>query len=635
MPLTTLTELLADIQLQIGVLAKRVASQPPYRKLAIINSSTRFTLTPAILEALQIQSTRDFLAAWNIDYKIITAKSPSDVPADAYLNIIDNADTQGALGWHDQLNNRPFGEVFVNESKASGVDLITVISHEMCELCADPLVNALQLFQPSGGQAQLYAVEVCLAGDTKIPLLDGTEVAMRDLQGREPFWVYSCSDHDHIRPGRAHSVHLTKPNAPVLCVKLDNDTSIRCTPEHRFLMRDGSYKQAQELTCGDSLMPLYRRLHPLTKGGSTYEQVLMPKEQEWAFTHRVSQPRCPRGWVRHHKDFNHFNNSPDNLELMTWDNHRALHASLFDPKKFLAQTRPARSERFKKINAARKGKPRYDLRGKTRNVTEENRRKSGERGREAFIAYNKSPEHRKQAIEVGRQAMKKLWEEKGFREHHQERGRQLVKTFDQEKRVAALRAVFADPERRQQREDRWRESWTPERAQLQREILLRATGDPAMKIQWGRQAMHVRWHVNRSVTNPDCEMCQKETTINHKVVSVLPDGTADVYDMTVDRWANFATSAGVFVHNCDPVESDSYSITASDGSKVNVSNFVFPSYFTGGPGPWDQLKLLAGPLPAMTPGGYLAFLNVSLAPSWQQINARLAGTSKTGVINPE
>ncbi len=37
---------------------------------------------------------------------------------------------------------------------------------------------------------------------------------------------------------------------------------------------------------------------------------------------------------------------------------------------------------------------------------------------------------------------------------------------------------------------------------------------------------------------------------NHKVVSIEPAGTSDVYDMTVEKHHNFALSAGVFVHNC-------------------------------------------------------------------------------------
>jgi hypothetical protein len=41
---------------------------------------------------------------------------------------------------------------------------------------------------------------------------------------------------------------------------------------------------------------------------------------------------------------------------------------------------------------------------------------------------------------------------------------------------------------------------------------------------------------------------------------------------------------------CDPVEDWTYTL---DG--VQVSDFVLPSYFSGGPGPWDQAGALSGP----------------------------------------
>jgi len=40
---------------------------------------------------------------------------------------------------------------------------------------------------------------------------------------------------------------------------------------------------------------------------------------------------------------------------------------------------------------------------------------------------------------------------------------------------------------------------------------------------------------------------------NHKVVSVGPDGCADVYDISVEGTSNFALDAGVFVHNSKDV----------------------------------------------------------------------------------
>ena len=70
--------------------------------------------------------------------------------------------------------------------------------------------------------------------------------------------------------------------------------------------------------------------------------------------------------------------------------------------------------------------------------------------------------------------------------------------------------------------------------------------------------LHNRWHAKRGIVNPHCKLCSfpvslGSTVVNHKVVAIEPAGRADVYDITVDNYHDFALSAGVFVHNCvDP-----------------------------------------------------------------------------------
>lgn len=100
----------------------------------------------------------------------------------------------------------------------------------------------------------------CFTGDTKISLYCGEDVAIKDLVGRK-FIVYSY-DHDskQIVPGMAHSCRLTKKKAKLVSVTLDNEKVIRCTVDHKFMLINGEYCEAQNLQPGMSLMPLYRRI---------------------------------------------------------------------------------------------------------------------------------------------------------------------------------------------------------------------------------------------------------------------------------------------------------------------------------------------------------------------------------------
>ena len=83
-------------------------------------------------------------------------------------------------------------------------------------------------------------------------------------------------------------MRMTKANAEVISVTLDNGETIICTPDHRFMLRDGSYKAAAELTPDDSLMPLYRKISDKREPGITidgYEMVWDPRSDSWLFTH--------------------------------------------------------------------------------------------------------------------------------------------------------------------------------------------------------------------------------------------------------------------------------------------------------------------------------------------------------------
>ncbi len=104
----------------------------------------------------------------------------------------------------------------------------------------------------------------CFTSDTRVRLLDGTAASMADLSARygrsEVFWVYAFDRRTgRVVPGRARNARRTG-SKPIAVVTLDNGEAVRCTHDHRWLMRDGSYVEARDLRPGDSLMPLYTRV---------------------------------------------------------------------------------------------------------------------------------------------------------------------------------------------------------------------------------------------------------------------------------------------------------------------------------------------------------------------------------------
>src|SRR5438270_4702251 len=95
----------------------------------------------------------------------------------------------------------------------------------------------------------------CFTADTRVILTDGRSVSLRDLDGKT-CEVYSCTATGLVMMSRAMA-RKTRVRASLVRVLLDNAETIRCTPDHLFLLRDGTYRRADELPSGASLMPLY------------------------------------------------------------------------------------------------------------------------------------------------------------------------------------------------------------------------------------------------------------------------------------------------------------------------------------------------------------------------------------------
>ncbi len=119
----------------------------------------------------------------------------------------------------------------------------------------------------------------CFSGDTKIALTDGRNINFRELVEEDKKGIknycYTVDGNRSIKIAEILNPRLTKKNAPIIKIILDNDEEIICTPDHKFMLAEGIYKEAQNLNTADSLMPLYRKFSEI--GGkitiSGYEMI--------------------------------------------------------------------------------------------------------------------------------------------------------------------------------------------------------------------------------------------------------------------------------------------------------------------------------------------------------------------------
>ena len=319
----------------------------------------------------------------------------------------------------------------------------------------------------------------CFSGKTRVPLLDGTQRSLKDLAESGGFhWVYSLDESLQIVPGRATAT-LTRHDAALARVTVSGGDEIICTPDHLFMMNDGTYCEAKDLRFNQSLMPLYRRW----QARDGYESVSTGRRDSRQTHIRVYEAlhgTPPDDCVVHHRDHVHFNNAPENLEVLEKSEHSRHHALTrggFD------NASPAfRARRLTGIHASMQ-----------------------------------SPERHAQMVAVGTANINRYMDEQPehFRQAVAENGR----------RGAGY--------------------------------LARYNTSPLDCNECGEEQANpsvLRWHTEREHSEHS----------NHKVVSVdVLAKRADVYCLQVEKYHNFALAAGVFVHNCGMIASQT-TLTAAD-----------------------------------------------------------------------
>jgi tRNA-splicing ligase RtcB (3'-phosphate/5'-hydroxy nucleic acid ligase) len=167
----------------------------------------------------------------------------------------------------------------------------------------------------------------CFRGDTRIPLLSGTQMSLRDMAEASGFWwVYSLDSTGQIVPGKALALK-TREDAELMRIVVSGGDEIICTPDHQFMLTDGSYREARDLRFNESLMPLYRRWQ--TRDG--YESVSTGKggsRQTHVLVYEAVNGPVPDGCVVHHKNHIHFDNAPENLEALDAGEHSRYHRTV-------------------------------------------------------------------------------------------------------------------------------------------------------------------------------------------------------------------------------------------------------------------------------------------------------------------
>ena len=554
-------------------------------------------------EALSGEDTREGLTA------IISLKMANPQFEGQTKTKLGNSEMKGVV---DSLVTSALGEFFEENPAVAKRIVAKVLESAKARLAAKKakdLVRRKSVFSLGGlpgklsdcsskktEDTELYIVEGesaggCFSGDTKVALLDGRSLTFKELigeygKGKENF-CYTIKNDGTMGIAKIENPRLTKKDVEVIKIILDNSEEIVCTPDHKFMLRDGTYKEAKELTKEDSLMPLHKRFSKI--GGRIkiegYEMVWDPKHM-WIFTHKLADEYNllsgvydkAQGDYKHHIDFHKLNNNPNNIIRMFGKEHLLLHTEHLDKtlhredikeKARQAHQNPEYKKKISEWANLPEINNMFSDRAKKQWQNEEYKKFMTQK----FIEfYNSNEDYRKKNSQILNEQQKKYWQSPANREKAAEKVRKFfVENPDAKEYLSHIaKEQWKDEALIIWRRQKTREQWTPEFRERRKETYNKTYYEKTIKLMKlalekegsldnfdnirvkdnDKTILSMKTFCQRFFNNNQEIMFEAVRNYNHKIrrIEFLSE-KIDVYDLEVPETHNFALASGVFVHN--------------------------------------------------------------------------------------
>ncbi|MFH1331726.1 MAG: ATP-binding protein, partial [archaeon] len=445
-------------------------------------------------------------------------------------------------------------------------------------------------------KSELFIVEGdsaggCFSGDTKVALVDGRNLSFKELvkaynQGKENF-CYTTKQDGSIAIAKIENPRLTKNNADVIKVVLDNDEEIICTPDHKFKLTDGTYKEAGNLTKQDSLMPLNRRISKIAGRVtiSGYEMVWDPNKT-WVFTHLLTDKynldnkvyQKEHGSAKHHVDFNKLNNNPTNIIRLPKEDHLILHTKHLDKtlhkediKKKAAESHKKQEYRKKISEWARQPKIKAMLSDRAKRQWENEEYKKF-MIKKFLDFYNSNKVYRDKVNKKLNKEQRKYWSKIENRQKASEKVKEFFKNNIHYKGYLSSLAKeqWNDDNLIIWRSQKTKGQWTPEFRKRRKETYNKTYYNKTIKLMkkiledYGtldkfdevrvknkdKTILSKKTFCLRFFNDDSTRMLQAVENHNHKIKKIIKlNKKEDVYDLEVKGTHNFALASGIFVHN--------------------------------------------------------------------------------------
>jgi Rad3-related DNA helicase len=94
----------------------------------------------------------------------------------------------------------------------------------------------------------------CIHGDSQITMASGQQKALRDVRPGE--YVLSYDENSKVFEAQKVTNFWNRGIKPTLTIELENNKTITCTPDHKFLTRNRGWVEAENLTFEDDIIDI-------------------------------------------------------------------------------------------------------------------------------------------------------------------------------------------------------------------------------------------------------------------------------------------------------------------------------------------------------------------------------------------
>jgi ribonucleotide reductase alpha subunit len=547
---------------------------------------------PDILEFINCKTKNDRLNNFNISVAL-TEEFMKAVEADADYPLVNPHSKETV----DRLKAREVFEKIVDAAWRNGEPGIIFL-------------DRINKDNPTPRLGQMESTNPCLAGETLVAVADGRgAVPIRQLaeEGKD-VPVFCRNGKGKVTVRMMRNPRVTGRGKRILKVVLDDGNFVRATENHKFILSDGSARQARELLAGDSLGIMTRRVAPFEKvlphsnsSSQPYRWICSTDRPKWELEHRLianfhhrRQTGRRLDWRRHivhHRDYDGLNNDPANLAVMTKEEHDRHHSKdregdknpmcRFPEKNWMNDPVKQRELRLKHHVGAKRSE---ETKNRIGAATASRFTDEVFRARHAEAVKFAMTDNRDTFMEgIHKRALGKLEACQGstdlrcFLEDNvvmverscEHCGATFAVAWNRREQSFCSHSCYVarhngDPAIRERIADGVRSTYLNKAEDRYREQI-RCFLD--LKFESGRMPLKTEWEkrcaaegVSKRLGTPCAfqtfeELGTAALTHNHRVVAVVPDGVEDVYNGTVDEFHNFYVG-----HFSTEVEGDNYKV---------------------------------------------------------------------------